>query len=440
MEEFGTPKKKHSFMRGFFTGLCSMLLVVLLAGGISYVVFFAGDNSSEKIEIQSEENRDGNSVQNSVESTTASKDDGDGLVDDGVIRKIQILAETIDDYYYLEPKTDEELQNGLYKGLLEALGDPYSQYYTAEEFDEMMSSSEGVYYGIGAYISLDALTNLPKISGVIENTPAEEAGLRAEDIIYEIDGESVHGLSLTEVVTRIKGDEGTVVELTIVRDGESDYLYFPVTRAKVETPTVKYEMYPGRLAYIQITEFDDITATQFKDALEQAKTDGMEGLIIDLRSNPGGNLSTVVSIAQQILPRGMIVYTEDKNGKRTEYSSTGENQLDVPLVTLIDGNSASASEILAGAIKDYGIGTLVGTTSYGKGIVQQIIPFTDGSAVKVTVSSYFTPKGNNIHGIGIEPDVVCEFDSETYYSDEEHYDNQLEKAKDVLREKIKKQK
>jgi carboxyl-terminal processing protease len=196
---------------------------------------------------------------------------------------------------------------------------------------------------------------------------------------------------------------------------------------------VQFEMLDDQIAYIEIEEFDDVTVDQFADALAMAKGSDMEGLIIDLRANPGGSLSAVVDIAGMLLPKGLVVYTEDKEGNRSEYSSDGTHEIQVPLVVLVDGNSASASEILAGAIQDYGIGTLVGTTTFGKGIVQQVIGLDDGSAIKLTISSYFTPNGRNIHGIGIEPDVECEFDGETYYNTEDHYDNQLEKAKEVLR-------
>lgn len=356
----------------------------------------------------------------------------DSAVTPRLVNKLQVLEQTIDRYYYLDEVTDEALDDGVYKGMLAALGDPYSEYYTAKELNDLMEQSEGIYYGIGAYVSLDTVSTLPKITGVIEGAPAEEVDLRANDIIYEVDGVSTYGLSLTEAVALIKGEEGTEVVLTIVRDGESDYLKIPVTRRKVESPTVEFEMLDERTAYIQITEFDDVTVDQFAEALAVAKGSGMEGLVLDLRANPGGNLSAVVDIARMMLPEGMIVYTEDKYGKRMEYTCDGKRQLDVPLVVLIDMNSASASEILAGAVKDYGIGTLVGTTTFGKGIVQQIIPFSDGSAVKLTISSYYTPNGNDIHGLGIEPDVVCEFDSEAYYNTETPYDNQLEKAKEVL--------
>lgn len=356
----------------------------------------------------------------------------DSAVTPALVNKLQVLEDTIDRYYYLEEVTDEDLDDGVYKGMLEALGDPYSEYYTTEELQDLLEQAQGVYYGIGAYVSLDAATALPKISGVIEGAPAAEVDLRANDLIYEVDGVATQGMQLTEAVSLIKGQEGTEVVLTIIRDGESDYLKIPVTRRKVESPTVEFEMLDEETAYIQIVEFDDITIDQFTDALATAKGSGMKGLILDLRANPGGNLNAVVEIARMMLPEGMIVYTEDKYGKRTEYKCDGKRQLETPLVVLVDMNSASASEILAGAIKDHGIGTLVGTTTFGKGIVQQIIPFSDGSAVKLTISSYFTPNGNDIHGIGVEPDIECKFDGEAYYDEENPVDNQLEKAKEVL--------
>ncbi len=360
----------------------------------------------------------------------------DSAVEPGMVNKLQLLEATMKHYFYLDEVDNEELENGIYRGMLQSLNDPYSEYYTAEELNDLMAQTEGVYYGIGAYVSIDTISSLPKISGIIEGTPAQEAQLRANDIIYEVDGVSTYGLSLSDAVAMIKGEEGTQVVLTIVREGESDYLEVPVTRRKVESPTVNFEMLDEQTAYIQIVEFDEVTIDQFTEALAMAKGSGMKGLILDLRANPGGSLSAVVDIARSLLPEGMIVYTEDKYGERTEYSCDGKRQLDVPLVVLIDMNSASAAEILAGAIQDYKIGTLVGTTTFGKGIVQQIIPFNDGSAVKLTISSYFTPKGRNIHGTGIEPDIICEFDGETYYNSEDNYDNQLEKAKEVLKSKM----
>ena len=354
-------------------------------------------------------------------------------IDESVVTKLQNLENTVNKYFYLGEVTNEEFQDGIYRGMISALGDPYSEYYSAEELALLMEQTEGVYFGIGAYIQLDTVTGLPKISGTIEGAPSEEVDLRANDLIYEVDGVATYGMNLTEVVSMIKGPENTDVVLTIIREDVSDYLEVSVTRRQVETPTVEYTMLEDGMAYIHVTEFDEVSIDQFADALATAKGSGMKGLILDLRGNPGGSLNAVVEMARMILPKGMIVYTEDKNGKRSEYTCDGSRKLDVPLVVLVDMNSASASEIMAGAIKDHELGTLVGTTTFGKGIVQQIIPFRDGSAVKVTISAYYTPKGNNIHGIGVEPDVVCEFDGEAYYGSEDHPDNQLEKAKEVMR-------
>ena len=409
---------KALFFGGMIVGLAATLLVV----GIVYL----------GIGIQ-------NSVAQNGSSSCKIELDDSSAINSNTISKLQALEQTIDTYYFLDEVSNEEMQDGIFKGMLESLGDPYSEYYTPEELAEMMEQSEGIYFGIGAYISLDTEKNLPKISGVMEGSPAEEADLRANDLIYEVGGVSTYGLTLTETVSMIKGEEGTEVTLTLIREGESDYLEITLTRRRVEAPTVEYSMLDGRIGYIQVTEFDSVTVNQFSEALYTVKNSAARGIILDLRGNPGGNLDAVVDMCNMILPEGMIVYTEDKYGNREEYTSDGEHELELPLVVLVDMNSASAAEIMAGAIKDYGIGTLVGTTTFGKGIVQQIMSFRDGSAVKLTISAYYTPNGNNIHGIGIEPDVLCEFDGEAYYGSEDHPDNQLEKAKEVLEELISKQ-
>lgn len=408
------PKKQGNRGGVFLLGMVVGIVVMTLIGCAAYVGtrFYRLTHEDELTAV----NLDG-----------ISDADGEGLVNAGSVEKLETIEGIIDKYYYLDEDIDEEaMTEGMYAGIVDALGDPYSTYYTAEEWQSIMEETEGVYYGIGAYISIDSVTNCAMISGVIEDTPAQEAGLRENDIIYQVEGESTQGLELSEVVSRIKGEEGTKVHLTIYREGAEDYLEIDVERRKIETPTVNYEMYDNGVGYIQITEFDDVTLDQFTEALAVVKGSGAKGLILDLRSNPGGSLSVVTDIAREILPKGLIVYTEDKYGKREEYTCDGKKELDIPLVVLINGNSASASEILAGAIKDYGKGTLIGTTTFGKGIVQRILPLTDGTALKLTISSYFTPNGNNIHGIGIEPDIECEFDSDAYYN--EGVDNQLQRA------------
>ena len=352
----------------------------------------------------------------------------ESVANEKTTEKLGVLENTIKQYFW-QDVDESTLEEGVYKGLLESLDDPYSVYYTHDELVQLQQQTEGIYYGLGAYISQDNEMGFVRVSKIIKNTPAEASGLQQDDYIYKVDGEDMQGKDSSYVVSKIKGEAGTKVTITVVREGATDPIDIEVERQKIESPTVEYQMLDNDMAYIQITEFDLVTTEQFEEAYKQAQADGMKGLILDLRSNPGGNLSTVCDIARMILPKGLIVYTEDKYGKREEYTCDGANQIKVPLVVLTNGYSASASEILAGAVKDYGIGTLVGTTTYGKGIVQKVINLSDGSAVKLTVSNYFTPNGNNIHKIGIEPDVEVEFDAEQYKNG---VDNQLEKAKEVL--------
>ena len=405
-EEIQSEKKK-SFFQGLVAGL-------LLSMGITFFTM-----SAVQIFQQLKFAKNGQSREETV---------GENVTDALVVDKLGVLEEAIDKYFWQDVE-DQTLQNGVYKGLLAALDDPYSVYYTTEELIALQEQTEGIYYGIGAYISQDKETGYVQISKIIKNTPAEESNLMQGDYIYAINGERMQGKDSTYVVSKIKGEEGSYVTITVIREGVSDPLDIEVERRKIESPTVEYEMHENGIAYIQITEFDLVTTKQFEDAYKQAKEEGMRGLIIDLRSNPGGNLSTVCDIARMILPKGLIVYTEDKYGERDEYSCDGKNQIQVPLVVLTNGYSASASEILAGAVKDYGIGKIMGTTTYGKGIVQKVINLSDNTAIKLTVSTYFTPNGNNIHKIGVEPDITVEFDADQY---QKGIDNQVEAAKEEL--------
>ncbi len=408
----GNEKGNGNFILGFVSGIA---LTALIGGCV-----FVGMKVYEAVDSR-----------NVAESGAA-----DSVVNEDTEEKLAAIEGVIEEYYYRDEDIDIEAMNeGMYAGMVNSLGDPYSVYYTEEEWNDLMQETEGIYYGIGAYLMIDPNTGLGKVSGVIENTPAQEAGLRADDLIYLVDGESTMGMELSEIVAMVKGEEGTTVHLTIYREGVSDYLEIDVERRKIEAPTVKYEMLEDHIGYIQITEFDEVTTDQFTEALAVIKGSGAKGLILDLRGNPGGSLNAVVDIAREILPKGLIVYTEDKYGQRDEYSCDGRNELDMPLVVLVNGNSASASEILAGAIKDYRKGVLVGTTTFGKGIVQRVLPLTDGTALKLTISTYYTPNGNNIHGVGIEPDVICEFDGDAYYEDGE--DNQLERALEEVKKAVK---
>ncbi|MFI3176555.1 MAG: S41 family peptidase [Eubacteriales bacterium] len=355
------------------------------------------------------------------------------VITEEAIEKIGMITDTID-HYYIEDIDDAVLQEGIYSGILDSLGDPYSVYYTEEEVQDLMQSTDGTYYGIGAYIGMGTDTNLPTIARPIAGTPAEESGLLAGDVILEVDGIDIAGYSLEEVIDLVKGDEGTTVVLTIYREGTMDLLEIPIVRRQIETDTVAYEMMEDQIAYISIYEFDHVTVNQFSEALELAKVEGMEGLIFDLRGNPGGNVDTVVDILRMILPEGIIVYTEDKYGERVEYTGSGEDPLTIPIVVLVDSSSASAAEIMASALRDYNMATLIGTTTYGKGIVQNIIMLSDGTALKITSSTYYTLSGTNIHGVGLEPDVEVPFDASSYI--DEGIDNQLDAAVEYLQSQL----
>lgn len=356
----------------------------------------------------------------------------EALAKDSVKKKMGELADLIDQYYYEGVDTDA-VAEGIYMGMLRGLGDPYSNYFTAEEYSSFNESTTGIYYGIGVVLQQNAETKAVTALHVYPGTPAEEAGVKDGDMIVKIDDTEVNGQELTELVTMIKGEEGTKVHLRLAREGEKDYVETDVERRQIAVPTVQYQMLEGDVGFIQITEFSESAMEQFEEALASLQGEGMKSMIVDLRDNPGGVLQTVCEMLDKLLPKGLIVYTEDKYGSRSNYESD-EACMDIPMAVLINGNSASASEIFAGAVKDYKYGTLIGTKTFGKGIVQTIIPLSDGSAVKVTMAKYFTPKGNYIHGVGIEPDIELEYkylgvEDETY---DPMHDNQVQKALEVL--------
>lgn len=353
------------------------------------------------------------------------------VVTDEMQEKLGAIKSVIDNYYY-EEVDPQALENGIYKGLVDGLGDPYSTYYTEEEYAEMMESSEGVYQGIGAYLEQDSETMQIKVVRPISGSPAEKVGLLTDDIIVEVDGEDITSQDINLVVSKIRGEAGTTVNIGIRRPGTTGILYFDIVRAEVESETVDYEMLEDNIGYIYLSEFDDVTTKQFTGAMEDLKSQGMDALILDLRDNPGGNLDVAVDVADYILPEGLVVYMEDKNGQREEYRSDASHHWDKPIAVLVNGNSASASEIVCGALKDYGRATLVGTKTFGKGIVQQILPLGDGSGIKVTIARYYTPNGTCIHGDGFEPDVEVEFDTDLYL--EEDIDTQLVKAIEILKQ------
>lgn len=363
-----------------------------------------------------------------------------GVLDEETVNKINEISAYEKLYFYDEVKP-EEVKNGLYKGLVDGLGDRYSVYYNEEDYTELQVSTTGQYYGIGAGLSQDLNTMVVTVTKVYAGTPSETAGLKKDDRILYVDGVDGTSMEVSELVKLIRGEEGTAVNLEIYRPSTDEYLSFDVERADITLPSVEYEMLENRIGYIWIDSFETETAHQFEAAVEKLKAQGMQAMIIDVRYNPGGMVSAVVEIADEILPEGTVFYMEDKAGNRETYTSDGETYLDIPIALLMNGDSASASEILAGAIKDHHYGTLIGTTTFGKGIVQTIFPLSDGDAVKLTTAKYFTPSGNYIHEVGIEPDIELEYEylnpeGEKY---EKQYDNQIVKAIEVLTEQLNKE-
>lgn len=404
--------KKESFVKkhGFVLGFLSSLLCVVLA--CSLVLGYLNLTGNMLI----------------IGEKGASKIKADAILSDEIVEKIDTLYSYMNIYYY-EDVDKEVIDEALYTGLLDSLEDPYSGYYTVEEYQDLMESTSGTYCGIGAGVSQDLKTMEVTITKVYRGTPSEEAGLLAGDIIVSVEDIEAVSVSVDELVQHIRGEEGTSVHMVIYRPSTEETLEFDVTRRFVELSSVEGEMLDNGIGYIEITEFQSKTDEQFQEMVEDLKTQGMKGLIVDVRANPGGLLTSVVNILDYVLPKGMLVYVEDKYGNRDEYKSDAAC-LDMPMVVLVDQNSASASEIFAGALKDYEYATLVGKTTFGKGIVQNIIPLEDGDAIKLTTAKYFTPNGNYIHGVGIAPDVEVDYeytgDKDADY--EKQYDSQFVKA------------
>ncbi len=353
--------------------------------------------------------------------------------------KLYTIKDKIDKYY-LGEYDKEKIIDGAAEGMAQALKDPYTTYMDKKEFSDFMSQTEGNYVGLG--IQVAAKDDNIVVMTTFENSPAKKAGIIQGDIIKVVNGTAVAGKDMEKAVSMMKGKEGEVVELVIYREGKGD-ISIKATRAEVQMVTVKKEMIDSEVGYIQVSMFDENTADNFRKAIENLESQGMKSLIVDLRENPGGLLDQTVRMSSEFIEKGKnIVYTEDKNGNKKNYDSVGGKAQKMPLTILIDEGSASASEIFTGAIKDYGLGTLVGEKTFGKGVVQTTFyrekdGFGDGTALKVTISKYFTPNGNNIHGLGIEPDVEVKYPDElrqkTY---DRAVDPQFQKALEVARGKI----
>lgn len=396
-------KKKKGYGAGIVTGILATVLVsLLLLGGFRVITNTAGSYASGKV------------------------------TEKEVSKKLNKLNALIDKYYLYEDEIDtDQLAEGIYSGYTSALGDKYTVYYDEDETKALMESTSGTFSGVGATLTKDADTGYATIVNVYEDSPAEKAGLKAGDILEKIDDHEVGDEQLDTVVSWIKGEKGTDVKITVLRDGEE--LELTATRDTIEVKTVSYEMKENQIGYIRVSEFDTVTYDQFKEALDDLEKQGMQGLIVDLRNNPGGSLDTVTNMLRLLLPEGTIVSTKDKNGKTDEITCDGTHEFKKTMAVLVNQYSASASEIFSGAVQDYGTAKIVGVTTYGKGVVQQLMDLGDGTCLKVTIAEYYTPNGRSINGKGVEPDVEVE-----YQYDEENpkADNQLDQALSTVQGEI----
>ncbi len=405
--------RNDGYFKGLLTGIIVGAIVVLLTFTIVRYGDFNFSNANDNNDVI-----ENNGETQSLDLTT----------------KIEMIMGKIDKLY-MEEYDKEEMEDAVCKALLDSLGDPYSCYYNEEDLESLMEGVTGKYCGIGVAAGQNAETGKILITTTFKSGSAYEVGIKPGDEIIGVDGENTEGYDLDKVVSMIKGEENTDVTIKILRDEKE--LEFTMKRKIIEIDTVYYRMLDDDIGYIQLTEFDEISITQFSDAVEDLKNQGMEKIIVDIRDNPGGRMDVVCDIVNTFLEEDkLILYTEDKYGNKEEQFTTKNGKLiGMPLVVLVNGNSASASEVFSGVVKDYDIGTVVGTQTFGKGIVQRLVYMNDGSALKLTYSKYYTPAGINIHGTGIEPDEVIELpedaESPIYVSEEE--DTQLQKAIEILK-------
>ena len=415
-------KDKGSFWKGFFAGIAVMALAFVLfftiaVGGI--------------LRILTEE--DGGAASASGEVThevEAQKPNPENLEYDRIEAKIRLLQKIINKNYLFD-EDPEQVEESIYAGMLKGLGDPYSVYYSVDEYTKLNEDTSGTYSGIGALLQQDPSTGICTVIRVFRGSPAEEAGLTAGDILYSADGHEITGEDLDFFVsTYIRGVEGTDVELVVLRGENMERLTIPVTRRSIDVPTVEAKMLDDETAYVMISQFDMKTADQFEVAIKEMTGKGMKKLVIDLRDNPGGVVDSAVRMLDYMLPDGLLVYTAGRGGVGDKYYSSDGHEVNVPTALLINGNSASCSEIFAGAYKDFGRAVLVGKTTFGKGIVQFVLPLGDGSGVKLTTQHYYTPEGFDLHGKGIEPDVEVEPEEGDIQGEEN--DAQLKKALEML--------
>lgn len=347
--------------------------------------------------------------------------------------KLLYLKNFIDKYYY-QDVSEVDFADGIFKGLFESLDDPYSEYMNKKEYEAFTTHTKGSFSGIGIIVA-PGKNNLITIVSPIEDTPGEKAGLRSGDMIVKVNGVEYKADQMDEAIANMKGKKGTKVNLTIAREGLAEPFDIEIKRDDVRLKSVKARVIENNIGVIKITMFDELTFKDFDKALNALEKKNIKGLIIDLRNNPGGSLDQCTKIADRLLGKQLIVYTKDRNGKTHEINSDA-SKVDLPLAILVNGGSASASEILTGAVKDSKSGTIIGTTTFGKGLVQTVRKLSDGTGFKMTISQYFTPNGTYIHGKGIEPNIVIDMPEELIKKPEvaDSEDPQLQKAITVIKQ------
>ncbi|NLY20572.1 MAG: S41 family peptidase [Tissierellia bacterium] len=336
---------------------------------------------------------------------------------------------------YLYDVTDEQLKDGELHGIVSSLNDPYSSYLSKEEYLRLMEEMEGSFVGVGIYLTGSKDSFITVVSP-IDDSPAFKAGIKTGDVILKVDGVEYSSDSMEKAISKIRGEKGTEVTLTIARNTGDENKIFDVTliREEIKVNTVNYEILEGNLAYIRVSQFDETTEKDFENALKKATEDKAKGIILDLRNNPGGLLNICVNMIDNFFDEGLIVYTENREGVRQETYNAHKGKINLPLILLVNKGSASASEIFAGAIKDNKRGKIIGEQTFGKGIVQTIIPLSEGDGLKLTVTEYFTPSGTSIHGIGVKPDIEITIpeDAEGIGPEFLETDTQLKKAIEIL--------
>ena len=347
--------------------------------------------------------------------------------------KAEILSSYIN-RFYLNDIDYGKMGDIIYKAMVSGLDDKYAAYYTKDEYKDISEKTKGEFCGIGAYISQGKNDNSLKVAGVVKGGPAEKAGIKKGDIIVEVDGENIQGKDSSYAVSKMKGKKGTNVSISVMRKGNKKPITFNIKREVIHDNTVSYKMLDNNIGYISVSAFETVTKKQFKSAVDCLEKKNERGLIIDLRDNGGGLLDAALDMLDQILPKKLVVYTKDKNGVAEEYYTKDDKEIKIPIVILVNGNSASASEVFCGALRDYGKAKLLGTKTFGKGIVQSSFAFRDGTGLKFTTSKYYTPKGINIHGTGFEPDIKVKSNGKMTALKESGYkvDNQINAALDYL--------